>query len=407
MLFVLTEQIREKLPATLKKRDLRDALSNIARAHYEGKHAVSGPHSLLRALGEEVSLPEDIRGMYKEIHRGRLEANSLRKSLSCVVEVGLDTGSIRQRQADGQLVFQVPLSYFADSERAQACRLVAEDADDAHVYSKATEAYVSATFHGITVRLDPFGGGGDSTADALRDHAAHGPTIAVVDADHKWSPSEGERPEGQTARAARRTAKELTKQALCAVHAIPCREMENLFPASLVQSCVVRQDSQESVERLERAVKLGFFAGDDDSRCFDLKKGLCWREVLSRPERTPQRRYLDRVFARLRDDVPSPEDGWCGEQPRCEDAKRCTCVLVHPLEWLTRRVAPRIKEGLSTSEVAEHFYAPNSPHSEVWTDLGKTLFAWGCAYPRKRLGRGAPPPQGRRISPASVTTDKG
>ena len=56
MLLVLAPELRNELPRVLGISTLRDALSNLARAHLEGKHFLSGPADLLRQLGEAKAI---------------------------------------------------------------------------------------------------------------------------------------------------------------------------------------------------------------------------------------------------------------------------------------------------------------------------------------------------------------
>ena len=51
MLLVLADQLRVEIPRVLGSSDLRDALANLARAHREGKHIVSGPATVTRSPG--------------------------------------------------------------------------------------------------------------------------------------------------------------------------------------------------------------------------------------------------------------------------------------------------------------------------------------------------------------------
>lgn len=67
MLLVLSDLIRAELSRVLTTRELKDALSNLARAHYEGKHIVSASAALLGRLGDARELSEDTRGIWKQI----------------------------------------------------------------------------------------------------------------------------------------------------------------------------------------------------------------------------------------------------------------------------------------------------------------------------------------------------
>jgi hypothetical protein len=388
MLLLLASELRDELPRVLGTGELRDALSNLARAHREGKHIVSGPATLLRQLGEAQELPEDVRGTFQQLKRRHFDdADGLRKRASHVVVIELRDGVIEEAEGgnEARRCFRVPLEYFSDSGRVQASRLVAEDADDARVYQRAAEAYLCRLGpKGLSVHLQSYGGGGDSTADALRDHARHGPTVCVVDADYKWSDEEGKPAEGATAANARKAVRKLTGNTVCTVHAVPCREVENLLPPALVRECFVPTDRGDFYKRCVRAFELGLFGGGAHVNRLDLKKGLSRKDYESIPSGRPQRRYLTRFFEEHQEHSPEPERGWCGDEPRCGGKKTCECVIFEGIgSGLLAQIAKRL-ETLTLEEVAEHLLASGQPCAPAWTAIGSLLFAWGCAYPRTR-----------------------
>jgi hypothetical protein len=197
MLLVLAEGIRDELPRVLGTPELCDAFINLARAHYEGKHILVGPYRLLAALATAPELPEDVRRTLKQVKQHYHELGNLRASMTHIVEIEPREGDIYLEETGTQWCYRVPLVYFSDSARVQKSRLVAEDRDDARVYDRAAQAYLSRSpLKGIRVRLQTYGGGGSSIADALRDHAREGPAVCIVDADRRWSSEEGTPQEG-------------------------------------------------------------------------------------------------------------------------------------------------------------------------------------------------------------------
>jgi hypothetical protein len=265
MLLVLAPGLRNELPRVLGVHTLRAALSNLARAHLEGKHVLSGPADLLRRLGD-----------------------------------------------------------------------------------------------------------------------ADGPTVCVVDADYKWSDDEAAPSRGATAANAMKVARELARTTVSTVHAVPCREIENLLPPKLVLECFVPTDRGDFHKRCERASEVGVLGGGPRVDRLDLKKGLCRKDYEAIPKAHPQRRYLARVFEEHRDQAPTPERGWCGNEQRCNGNEKCECVLFVGLgNGLLAQVAKRL-ETLLAEEIAEHLLASGQPHEPAWREIGSLLFAWGCGYPRTR-----------------------
>lgn len=385
MLLVFAPDFRAELPGILRTGALRDALSNLALAHHEGKHILSGPSALLDELANACELSERSRDIFRKIKVRHHEAKTLRESVSHFALIEARGGDIQEKPGEDQRCFRVPLEYFSDSGRVQASRLVAENRDDARVYQRAAGAFASrGELKGLAVTFQIYGGGGSTTAGSLRDHALQGPTVCVVDADYKWSNEEGEPAKGDTAAAAMRVAAELKGKAVCTVYAVPCREIENLLPPALVLDCFVAGDRGDFYQSCVRASELGLLGGGPRVDRVDLKKGLCRKDYEAKVPDHPERRYLARIVSERRNRAPKPVRGWCGDERRCSGDEPCECVLfVGVGDGLLARVADKL-EKLTSQKVAEHLFVSGQPHEPAWTEIGSLLFAWGCAYPRTR-----------------------
>jgi hypothetical protein len=339
---------------------------------------------LLDALAGARELGPETRGTFREIKQLYQDVAGVRARVTHLVEIEARDGDIQEEDSGGQRRYRVPLSYFSDSNRTQPSRLVAEDRDDARVYTAAARGYAFRYAKRLAVHLQDYGGGGANTGDAVRDHARHGPTLCVVDADHKWSDDIARPAEGQTAAKAREAARALAGEAVCCVHAVPCREIENLLPRDLVLSCFVETDAGEFHRRCVRAAELGLLAGGPRVDRLDLKKGLRRQDFEHLPEDHPERRYLARAFDERHTDAPAPPGGWCADATRCAAGSPCTCVLFEGIgEGLLARVADTL-DKLSPQKVAERLLAAGQPHEEAWTAIGRLLFSWGCGYSRSR-----------------------
>lgn len=390
MILVLTDPIRDVLPRLLADAGTRDALTNLARAHRTGEHVVHGTTALLIRLAEARELPEDVRGTFRQIRQRHHEAAALRACVSHLCEIEPDDGDVREEGDDAQRRFRVPLSWFGDLGRAARARLVAEHANDARIYARAGEAHLSRNGpRGVQMRVETHGGGGSTTAEAFRDHARHAPTLCILDADFKWSAQEGAPVEGETAARVRRFAREVAGDAVCGVHVVPCREIENLFPAAVVRACLMREDSHRFVAQCELAADLGLFGGGPDVNRMDLKGGLCRRDW----ERLegPRRRYLARLYECTRGSVPPPPRGFCDAERRCPDsdeaqcAKPCACVIFDGLGDAFLGRVTEMLALLSAQKVAEHLLVAGQPSEPLWAEVGRLVFSWGCAYPRARV----------------------
>lgn len=404
MLLLFADGIRDALPELLRGADTRAALSNLALAHREGKHIVSGPAALLGALAQTKDLPEEVRGTYREIKAKHSEQRAIRDAVRYYASIEPEGEDFRCEVIGSTTRFHVSLSWFDESAKVQASRLVAEDRDDALIYCHAAQAfaYRHIARRGISPRFQSYGGGGSSVEDALRDHAREGLTVAVVDGDVQWDAERVKMPtrlqggtrhpaivEGGTASKARRAVEELAskkEKKICDVYVLPCHEIENLIPPSLVRDCLHSNDPRDLHDRCDLLHSLGFLGAAAPLDRLDLKKGLCGHDITRCAAGHPKRRFLAGVFADHRRRVPEPSAGWCDDLERCEAAKReeCRCVLFDGLnDVLLPRVA-RLLNDLTPQKVAEYLFTDGAPSEPAWSEIGRLLFSWGCAYKRLR-----------------------
>lgn len=229
MLILLDDSLATN--AVAQGQELRNVIDNLAFAYRKGIHVVSASFQTIQAFMRLMS--GDVRGVLSVIKQRRYELHSLVAEVDSYVEVIGDADSVTRIVRAGKTVFRVPPSFFSDPSRVERTRLVAEDLDDATTYHAVGAAYIhrnAKRLIGLTIQLNPFGGGGSSTADQFRQCARQGPTLAIVDSDKDYSLDN----EGETARATRRALLEIQAQTVCDVYVPNCRELENLIPGSLL-----------------------------------------------------------------------------------------------------------------------------------------------------------------------------
>lgn len=385
MLFILRPDLIHALPRLLASERARIALSNVARAHREGKHFVTGSSRVLRQVAEDERLPQETRGTFREVHANHAFDGALRELVSCYVEVvpprGGDEALVqRRRDAGGKQVLSVPLAYFEESSQTQLARLVAEDWTDANVYRCIAAAFRARHVSGenVAIRFEPLGGGGSSTADAYIHHAGHAPTLCIVDGDLRFRGS-GPAPEGDTAKAARKADQSIESSALAMLHVLPCRELENLLPSVLVREATATYPAHVKDE-VEALISLRVIDGGTDTTVVDLKKGICRWDVLA--VSGEERRHLEQLWSHIAASKVPPERGFCGENARCMKRDRCECSAFSGLgDGLLENVL-RCLTKMSPQKLGELFFG-SSTREEV-NELGALLFSWGAGHKRLR-----------------------
>lgn len=245
MLVILSDSLCDTdLRAPLSDR-VRDAVCNLGLAHHEGRHLISVSHALRKRLCALKELGDRERRAFQRNSwdldltnqlRGEVSAYALVHPLGTParVEIPADPGPRRP------IVFQVDLSYFATSLRAQACQLVGEDARDADFYHRLGDAYRTKYRRDTRYAMQGIDGGGGKTGATFHTHARRGITVCVVDTDR----TSADAPFKPTAAGVLEHRARLHAEGLIAdAHPLPCHELENLLPAQLVLD--VAPDGQE------------------------------------------------------------------------------------------------------------------------------------------------------------------
>lgn len=235
MLIVLSESLRDRdLRVPLSSR-AQDALVNLSTAAYDQKHLVTGSRRIFDDLQKSGLDPGPSR-RFKEASAYIADAQALRSKVPTYIQVqpvghAAQVELLSSAEAVKQVVFNVPLDYFADSGRAGCSWLVGEDLHDIDIYVILGETS-AAQFRGFRCalrRADGHGGGTPQTFELLARQGL--PVLCIVDSD-KDDPTASM---GQTAADAvnrHDILRALGKVAT--VHVLPCRELENLLPAALV-----------------------------------------------------------------------------------------------------------------------------------------------------------------------------
>lgn len=235
MLILLTDDLRGDLKTPLDRK-VRDALLNLATAAYEGTHLLAASRLVFGDLQRLPELGPPTTGRFKEASTAGAEARALVSTIPALIQVARSGTQPRVEDAPldsgrEQLVFHLPLDHFADSSRVACAWLVAENRIDVDTYIAFGEAAATRQ-RGLCFKLRGAEGRGGSTHRAFQALAEQdGHVLCIVDSDRS-SPTD----------APGRTAVDVTavRDALrraCRVaeaHVLPCRELENLLPASLV-----------------------------------------------------------------------------------------------------------------------------------------------------------------------------
>jgi hypothetical protein len=364
---VISPALHDHLDELTEDQTFNEAIDNLVIAHRKGIHLVLASPKLLRRL---VQVLPRLSGPLRQIAAHHHQSTAILDLVRQHIVVEAPPVAIVSKQHGGdKVVHHVPYSYFSNPLSAlHPSRLIAEDSTDRDIYLTALRAYYCrhrSALRGLACAIAGFGGGGSSTEDQFRDHAQHGPTVALVDSDRQYPKA----PLGATARAVTSAATQLPT-CVCSVRVLPCHELENLLPASLVEECLSDDDGEAFRRRVLGITEGGLLDGSPDVAYLDLKRGLCHWDI-EFCSTTDQRNYLQ-----LQSDVRIKE---CTSTATCATRADCRCIHFAGFgESILVRVATKLR-SLSAQKQADYFFAASTGSRDIWTEIARDLFSWACA----------------------------
>lgn len=376
MLIILPSQL---LPSSATGPDaisdeFLECIENLAIAHRKGLHIVSASPALVGRLKSRLST--DAIGIFRQIVSKYHQQAALIAFVTDYIMVEMRTDGVvtRTREGDKQ-VFGVPFGMLTAFSMVQPARLVVEDSTDRDIYIRVTRSFLTfrRDIKYLSLQLHAFGGGGSSTADQFKDHAAYGPTLTIVDSDMK-SPDASL---GSTAASVKSCADDIAATTVSAVDVLPAHELENLLPGELVEECIGADDSA-AMKTSWRDIADNYMTCSEPHRYLDLKEGVRHWD-LSRWRGTSSEDYMRKATS------GSTSQGSCA----CDHAtsKRENCTQIHIAGFgsaLLSRVADRLAR-LTPHKLGELFWNGTFGGRSIWELLCTRILSWGIAYHRTRV----------------------
>jgi len=380
MLIDLDTTIETRLADLQENPSFCAAMRNLALGYREGKHVVTAPRSVLDRLMQLQTLDQLTRDTFRRIKNSYQDGQLLRKRVRYYVIVCAESGSISTPDSvtAGRQQTSIRISYalFDDSGWIQPSVLLAEDAGDARFYEHVARAHVAhEKLSGIEIRCSRRGGGGSSTEDQLDAAAQERLVVCIVDSDRDWPDAS----DGQTARKVLQVLERLrADHPAVEVLVLPCREIENLIPGSLVLDALPSNTDATLRSRIADASEAGVLGRDELFHYLDIKKGMSLCDVLgSQPE--AKQDFLRDVYSRL--GRPSPQERPC--QDACRGTRDTPCSRFDGLgDHLFRHVVSYAVEQ-TPHKLAEYLFSKKQQESDcgpIWTDLADVLLSWTCAF---------------------------
>lgn len=357
--------------------DIRQFVTNVARAHRGGQHIIYANILLLEKMAQIDGLGIDERTALHHARARQYDVPGLWDKVLVALRVTANIGGGTVRRREGtRTIFELPFTQLVDVDSVHCSVLLAEHATDANVYRRLALAWVaSAGVGSLQISLDCHGCGGGNVNSVGQTFLGQNRWLLVItDSERKFPGG----PAGSTAISAKTLAARASNEVIELI-VLRSHELENLLPGWLIEEST-RDLSPTDRERVLSARARGLLFEHDAQAeqvwYLDLKKGLTWQEVFS-DEPGERRTYRERV---ARDVLRCTPDPTCNTDARCKTPSACCCEIVPALG---KQVVDRVNDTtlrMSPHKIAERL-APIG--SLAWSEISRAVFSWGCAWPRQ------------------------
>jgi hypothetical protein len=214
------------------------ALENMAQSAANGNHIVSGDRSLLEIVSEIDELSDRARSYYRRMAQNLTQLGRIIASIPRVeVDIGAEDGDIVNGIVSAGVLF--------DADYCEKAQLLVENLTDFEVLLGLARLLMLDSYCSFAISLRAQNGGGSTTHQVLKHimSGPSGPVLCIVDSDQKYLGGAI----GSTAMAVMRAARRLPGVWRMRLIVLPTRELENLIPADLRNSCT--QDLSASVRQ--------------------------------------------------------------------------------------------------------------------------------------------------------------
>jgi hypothetical protein len=351
-------------------------LEDLARFRQAGFHLITGSSSLLKTIANLSNLSRRSSNLYLQVRDELIQLHYVTTLLARRIEITDGYATKVIDHSDGRKTFQIP---YRSLKLQTPCVfnktiLLCENILDSKIYARIAEAYIAMNKLDVTLNLEKRGGGGSTIASEYHEvqQTQERLCLCVVDSDKKTPKSTI----GSTAKSLR--DKDDSNVLLCEVTIIEPRDIENLFPTSILREIV--QDTNNKLSTIKMLETMDTCSANSDARYYlDIKKGITLGEVLTSPEQEEFHQYWKKILAKH----GFSEKFSCSVSGNCNKPRKCSCIIA---EGLGDKIA---------EEFHDKFLRMTSPHKIVervstiehlrsnWESIGKIITAWGCGGYRK------------------------
>ncbi|HZH83563.1 MAG TPA: hypothetical protein VFD87_10475 [Phototrophicaceae bacterium] len=221
-----------------------NALENLAHAGKCGVQLIAGDRGALEFLAKCDDLSASSRSYFRRMAQWMTQIGT---TLDEQEKLCID---LTNKSKPGLFGSTVPVDLFSKVDYCEKSQLLTENLTDFNVLVELAKLYLKERLPGYALNLRPQNGGGNTTAQVLREigGSPSGPVFCFADSDRRFAGDAL----GATARAIRAT--KVTDQWRVDSLVIEARELENILPYDLVRR--VAEANKMQAEGVDSTLKL-------------------------------------------------------------------------------------------------------------------------------------------------------
>ncbi len=325
--------------------------AELALAHRNGRCLLCGDIASIECIMNRIGgFQKDV---YKRVRNHNAQMGAIMTSVETLIVISYND----HPDAPEFITSKCRLVKMEDAvnlDLGSACSLIGENLDDCRFYRLLASWYLKKNnIKGISISFEDEQGGGATTNKVFENCVLinHTPALCVVDTDVKFYKTK-KYPQvpamGETAKKVDETFNSLkatTTPPIYDVIFIPVHEIENLIP-----SCIITQLSPDPKKMKVFLKALQTVRGDNPILYYDFKEG----------DKKLKKAQAIEYWCEIAEQAGNYSFPCAGSN-----------ILVKALEQLDREGSTGQKE-LYTVSIDSYLIG-------LWTNIGKTVFSWGCA----------------------------
>lgn len=317
------------------------ALQNIAQSKAQGDHIFLMDRGSTILINSQ-ELTRRTMSIFEKIESEAAQYGSLKDNLIIYIEISNYDGAIKKQEINGKTILNIPLKFFSNNRIIQRVKFIGENLNDCRFYERLSVIHINkykSKELPSKIKFEPINGGGNTTAESLKELSKDGNTLALCITDNdKTTPTSSR---GETSK----LCSAISLSNLCHHQDIEARYIENLLHYEQIEK--ILSTEKERLVLIKNLEFLKNLENSSDWLYLPLKNGL------------KKEKHKTSLNSNYWDSIISEE---------FNEVYKIPPISSNLLKWTIDLTE---KGGLSPCP-------ENNPIHEKWNEISALTSSWGC-----------------------------